>query len=113
LCATVYDAEGTALGGVFIAYTRYAAFYLHGGSTPDIAVPGAIRLLHWEAIRRLMNEGVQRYDFVGARLSDVSGTKLEAIQRFKSRFGSELVRGEIWKMDVSRSRTALYDSLNA
>ncbi len=113
VCGVVDDPRGTALGGLFVAYTRYAAFYLQGGSNENISLPGAIRLLHWEAIRRLMGEGVRQYDFVGARLSDVTGTKLESIQRFKGRFGSELVRGRLWKMDLRRGRTTFYESLNA
>ena len=112
VCAVVYDPAGQALGGLLVGYTRYSAFYLHGGSISNIELPGAIRLLHWETIRRLMAEGVRQYDFVGARLGDVTGTKLESIQRFKARFGCEMVRGQIWKMDVARRRTALYESLN-
>lgn len=45
----------------------------------------------------LKKEGVKKYDFMGARINVEIGSKLEGIQRFKSRFGGELKRGFLWK----------------
>ena len=110
LCAVVYH-ENRPLGGVFVPWTRHSGHYTHGGSGEDVHPVGAVRLLHWEVIRKLHAQGVGYYDFVGARLSSVEGTKLEFIQRFKARFGTELVRGQMWKCDVNPWKARLYDSL--
>lgn len=74
----------------------FSSYYLHGGSA---AHPhgGALNLLHWEAIKKMKERGVRYYDFVGARINPEPGTKLEGIQRFKSRFGGEMKVGYMWR----------------
>jgi aminoglycoside 3-N-acetyltransferase len=67
--------------------------------------------LHWNTIKLLKLKGVKRYDFVGARLSDVSGTKLEGIQQFKERFGAELEEGFLWKMNLNKFDIFVFDFL--
>lgn len=98
-------------GGVCIAYSTYGAYYLHGASAHTPASDGAIKFLHYWCMRTLKDQGVASYDFVGARLSDVSGTKLEGIQNFKKRFGSDLKKGYLWKKDISPFFCLIYDSL--
>jgi hypothetical protein len=98
-------------GGLFMPYTPFSSFYLYGASADKIEVTGAINYLHWETIKFLKQKGVKRYDFVGARLSDVTGTKLEGIQQFKKRFGAELEKGFLWKKDLNKSKCNLYDAL--
>ncbi|ABK19022.1 peptidoglycan bridge formation glycyltransferase FemA/FemB family protein [Syntrophobacter fumaroxidans] len=110
LCGMVYHGE-SPLGGLLIPYTRQGAYYLYGASAEEVTVAGAIKLLHWETIRLLMHHGVKRYNFVGTRLSDVCGSKLEHIQRFKSRFGGVLETGYLWKMDLLRQRARIFDFL--
>lgn len=74
----------------------FSSYYLHGGSS---AHPhgGALNLLHWEAIKKMKERGVLFYDFVGARTNPEPGSKLEGIQRFKSRFGGEMKVGYMWR----------------
>lgn len=74
----------------------FSSYYLHGGSS---AHPhgGALNLLHWEAIKKMKERGVLFYDFVGARTNPEPGSKLEGIQRFKSRFGGEMKIGYMWR----------------
>jgi lipid II:glycine glycyltransferase (peptidoglycan interpeptide bridge formation enzyme) len=110
-CAVVYH-RGVPMGGAFVPYTRYAGYYLAGGSAAEVEPSGAIKLLHWEIIKRLRAEGVAKYDFLGARLSSVQGTKLEFIQRFKARFGCELQRGYLWKLDVRRGHAMAWDAMH-
>jgi len=106
--------EDKPLGGLFMPYTRFGAFYLHGASAEKQSVNGAMSLLHWEAIRWLKAQQVRRYDFVGARLSNITGTRLEGIQQFKKRFGAELETGYLWKTDINRSKCTIFDlALNA
>jgi lipid II:glycine glycyltransferase (peptidoglycan interpeptide bridge formation enzyme) len=98
-------------GGVYIAWSKYGAYYLHGASAHTPLSDGAIKSLHYHCMCSLKQQGVARYDFVGARLSDVSGTKLEGIQNFKKRFGAELKEGYLWKKDISPFFCMAYDSL--
>lgn len=103
--------KGELQGGVCIAWSGYGAYYLHGASGNSPLSDGAIKYLHYWCMCYLKQQGAERYDFVGARLSDVSGTKLEGIQNFKKRFGSELKAGYLWKKDISPFVCAAYDSL--
>lgn len=98
-------------GGVCIAWSGYGAYYLHGASGNSPLADGAIKYLHYWCMCHLKRQGAERYDFVGARLSDVAGTKLEGIQNFKKRFGSTLEAGYLWKKDISPFVCRAYDSL--
>ncbi|MGZ3861865.1 MAG: lipid II:glycine glycyltransferase FemX [Bacteroidia bacterium] len=98
-------------GGLFIPYSNFGAFYLYGASAETKEINGAVNYLHWETIKSLKSKGVRRYDFVGARLSDVSGSRLDGIQQFKERFGSELEKGFLWKLDINKTYCNLFDSM--
>lgn len=110
ICSVVYY-KGKPQGGILMPYTTAGAYYVYGASADAIELTGAMNYLHWETVKDLKKRGVKRYDFVGARLSDVSGTKLEGIQKFKSRFGGELQVGYLWKMDLSTFRCRIFDLL--
>lgn len=85
----------------------FSSYYLHGGSA---AHPhgGALNLLHWEAIKKMKARGVKYYDFVGARTNPEPGSKLEGIQRFKSRFGGEMKVGYMWRYVNNPLKYRLY-----
>jgi hypothetical protein len=110
ICGVAYY-NGKPEGGLFGIYTMYSGHYLYGASANDIQVSGSINFLHWEAMKLLKSKGVKRYSFSGARLSDVSGTKLEGIQEFKSRFGGKLNKGYLWKADIQPAKCLLLNSL--
>jgi len=112
ICGVVYH-HGTPQGALFVLHTRRRAFYLCGGTAESVFPPGANRLLHWEAIKYCHGMGVEEYDFVGARPRDVSGTKLEHIQRFKARFGAELRQGYLWKIDLHPWLVSMYDVVSS
>lgn len=109
-CAVVYY-NGGALGALMGPKNSDGFHYLWGGSQLPTPLNGAVNYLHWHSIQQLKAEGVERYDFVGARLGDISGTKYEGIQRFKSRFGGQLVRGCLWKMDLQPWKANLYNGM--
>jgi aminoglycoside 3-N-acetyltransferase len=67
--------------------------------------------LNWTTIQLLKKKGVKRYDFVGARLSHIAGSKLEGIQQFKRRFGAELEEGFLWKKDLDIFDCMVFDEL--
>lgn len=110
LLATIYI-DGVLQGGLYLLYSEYCAFYMHGASSKNTSAQGAIRYLHYRMVCEMKNKGVKYYDFVGARLSDVSGTKYEGIQDFKRRFGSELIKGYLWKKDINPKIASSYDLL--
>ncbi|MEO6306203.1 MAG: peptidoglycan bridge formation glycyltransferase FemA/FemB family protein [Bacteroidia bacterium] len=110
ICGVAYHND-IPQGGLFVPYTKFAAFYLYGASADKVEVNGAINYLHWNTIKFLKKQNVKRYDFVGARLSDVSGTKLQGIQQFKERFGASLQKGYLWKKDINTLKCNLFDNL--
>lgn len=87
---------GAIQGVIVIPFSRHAAYYLYGGRSEE-AVPGAMHLLHWEAIRAFRLADVSMYDFVGARIDPPKGSKQEGLAVFKHRFGSRLNRGYMWR----------------
>ena len=110
LCGVSY-VDNKPQAALFIPFTQYSGYYLHGAMAEKMANPGAMDYLQWEAIRMLKAKGVKQYDFVGARLSDVKGTKLEGIQNFKKKFGGELMKGYLWKMDIDSLQCTVFDGL--
>lgn len=100
--------DGAAQGAAVIVWnTSYTAYYLHGG-TCDAPFGGAMNLLHWKAMNDMKARGVKQYDFVGARVHPQEGSKLETIQRFKSRFGASMKEGYLWKYPLKPMRYAAY-----
>ncbi len=110
LCGVCYY-NNIPQGGLFIPFSNFGSFYLYGASAESKGINGSINYLHWNTIKLLKEKGVKRYDFAGARLSDISGTKLEGIQQFKERFGSALENGFLWKKDLNKFNCLVFDLL--
>ncbi len=102
--------NGEPVGASLLAWSSYSSYYMNGGSA-EKTHSGAMNLLHWTAIQDMKRRGVKWYDFVGARINPVSGSKQEGIQRFKSRFGGELRTGFIWKYSISPFKVSLYSTI--
>ncbi len=108
LTGVVYDEEGP-VGGLFIVYTKYAAFCTHAGSCGrNSRIYGAMKHLHFEAMKTMRAAGVIRYDLVGVRISS-SNERLAGVFRFKKGFGGELKQGYLWKKDIHEKPAKLYD----
>ncbi|MCH4896289.1 peptidoglycan bridge formation glycyltransferase FemA/FemB family protein [Marinilabiliaceae bacterium JC040] len=86
---------------------KNTVYYEQGGSCIK-PFTGSGNLLHWEAIKYFKNNNCKVYDFVGARISPNKGSKLEGIQRFKSRFGGDLVKGYLWKYPINLFKYRLF-----
>ena len=80
-------------------WSKYSAYYSYGGT---IAKPssGSMNYLLWTAAMQLKSSGCNRFDFVGARLNPDPESKYAGIQAFKERFGGELIKGYLWKMNL-------------
>jgi hypothetical protein len=109
-CGVAY-VGGESVAGLFAPYNDYAAYYLFGGTAERVAINGANNLLHYEAIKRFIRHGCDHYDLVGARLGPDVSERLIGIQRFKERFGADLKKGVLWKLDLSPWRCAAFDAL--
>ncbi|HKJ34341.1 MAG TPA: peptidoglycan bridge formation glycyltransferase FemA/FemB family protein [Balneolales bacterium] len=109
-CSVAYINK-ISVGAQLTVFTNYGGYVLYAASASRISVAGAIKYMQWENIRLLKKKGVKRFDFVGTRLSNVSGTKLEGIQRFKKGFGCELESGYLWKIDLDRNISRVRDEL--
>lgn len=71
-------------------------YYMYGAS---ISRPetGATNYMHWEVVKYLKEIGVKKYSFVGCRINEDEDSKYHGIQRFKERFGGELIQGYMFK----------------
>lgn len=99
--------EGVIQGCAMIPFSNHSAYYLYGGSAAQ-PLTGAMNLLHWEAMRQFRTLGVARYDFVGVRIAPEPGSKQEGLQKFKQRFGGQLIRGYMWKYPFHPLKYRLY-----
>lgn len=100
--------DGNSIQGcAILLWDKYSSYYLHGGSASHTH-SGAMNLLHWKAILKMKERGVHYYDFVGARLNPEEGSKLEGIQRFKSRFGGPMKVGYLWRVELHPFKMRIY-----
>ncbi len=99
--------EGRVQGCAALPFSQHAAYYLYGGSATG-PVTGAMNFLHWEAMRQFRSLGVQRYDFVGARINPEKGSKQEGLLMFKERFGGRLNQGFMWKYHFRPLKSFVY-----
>lgn len=97
-------------GCAILLWDNYSSYYLHGGSASHTH-SGAMNLLQWKAMLKMKERGVRYYDFVGARLTPDPGSKLEGIQRFKSRFGGPMKVGYLWRYDIHSFKMKVYRQL--
>ena len=74
------DPSGVIHGAVYIVWNSDTAYYLLGGTDPDLRHSGASIYLIWEAIR-LMSKKVDRFDF--------EGSMIPAVERIFRSFGAK------------------------
>ncbi len=103
----IADYRGSIQGCAVVPFSKHGAYYLYGGTIPN-PLTGSMNLLQWEAMRQFSTLGIQRYDFVGARIDPNKGSKQEGLAMFKQRFGGELVQGYMWKYFFRPLTCAVY-----
>jgi lipid II:glycine glycyltransferase (peptidoglycan interpeptide bridge formation enzyme) len=94
-------------GAAVFIIDRDTSYYVYGGTAPS-PHNGAMALLHWTAMLDMKRLGLRTYDFVGARLMPLPGSKQESIQRFKARFGGMLKQGSLWKYPLRPLKYKLF-----
>lgn len=89
---------------------KQMCYYMYGAST-NKPESGSTNLLHWEVIKYLKDIEVKRYSFVGCRIDVDPDSKYHSIQRFKERFGGELVQGYMFKTILNPWKYRLFHVL--
>ena len=103
----IADFDGRPQSYAVFGFSDYCVYAIYAGNI-DNQQQGANKLLYWEAIRLFKSLGVQRYDFVGARINPEKGSKQDAINSLKRRFGSQLKQGYIWKYAIKSLPYKIY-----
>jgi len=103
------DHQGIAQSYVVFAFSDYCAYAIYAGNLAN-QHQGANKLLYWEAIRLFKQMGIQRYDFVGARIDPEKGSKQQKLNSFKKRFGATLKQGYMWKYSLHPFKYLLYSA---
>ena len=89
------------------AFSKNCAYAIYGGNLAR-QQQGANKLILWEAICWFRQLGIPRFDLVGARINPDKGSKQEAINLFKERFGASLTQGYMWKYPLRPLRALAY-----
>lgn len=76
------DGQGRIHAVLYLVWDKNSAYYLMGGSDPDLRNSGATSLLMWEAIQ-FASTVTKRFDF--------EGSMIEPIERFFRAFGARQV----------------------
>lgn len=92
---------------LIVISNKFCTYGLYAGTITK-PLYGSNYLLFWHAIKEAKLSGVKYFDFVGARINPIIGSKQEGIQIFKNHFGGELVQGFLWKMVFNKKKYKLY-----
>ena len=92
--------NGVPQSGAFFYFNKQMCYYMYGANKNNPHI-GSGNLLQWRAILDMKAAGVKKYSFVGCRINEDENSKFHGIQRFKERFGGELVQGYMFKMDYN------------
>jgi hypothetical protein len=103
----IADYQGVAQSYVVFAFSDYCAYAVYAGNIAG-QHQGANKLLYWEAIRSFKKLGIQRYDFVGARIDPEKGSKEWAINSLKKHMGAKLIQGYMWKYALRPVKSVAY-----
>lgn len=103
----IADYQGIAQSYVVFAFSNYCAYAVYAGNNAN-QQQGANKLLYWEAIRSFKKMGIQRYDFVGARIGPEKGSKEWAINSLKKHLGAKLIQGYMWKYPLRPVKSIAY-----
>lgn len=99
--------QGVLQSSVVFAFSNCCAYAVYAGNLAG-QHQGANKLIYWEAMRLFRQLEIPRFDFVGARINPEKGSKQEAINLFKQRFGAKLIEGYLWKYRLRPLKSLAY-----
>lgn len=88
--------NNTPQSAALIYYDKNMGYYMYGANA-NSPHPGSGNYLQWEIMLYLKKNGVKKYSFVGCRINEDETSKYHDIQRFKERFGGELIKSYLFK----------------
>ena len=100
--------DGEPQSGAFFYWNKQMCYYMYGANKNNPHT-GSGNLLQWRAILDMKAQGVKKYSFVGCRINEDENSKYHGIQRFKERFGGELVQGYMFKIDFNPLMRKLFN----
>ena len=111
-CAVAYKDDIPEAGAIFL-YTKAMGYYHHGASKTK-PTPGAHNYLIWDEILYLKSLGVRKICFVGYRREKEAclNSKALGIQKFKERFGGDVLLTYSFKYEFNRTKYKLYRIAN-
>ena len=99
--------QGRVQSCCLFGFSDPCAHAVYGGSIQD-QHQGVFKSILWEGICLFRSLGVRKFDFVGARIAPAKGSKQEAINVMKQRFGARLFEGYLWKYSLRQPRAWVY-----
>ena len=99
---------GEPQSGAFLNYNMQMCYYMYGANKNNPHI-GSGNLLQWKAILDMKERGIKKYSFVGCRINEDENSKYHGIQRFKERFGGELIQGYMFKIDFNPLMRKLFN----
>ncbi|TAL63093.1 MAG: peptidoglycan bridge formation glycyltransferase FemA/FemB family protein [Bacteroidetes bacterium] len=95
--------------GVIFYHTPFCIYAMYAGSVKNPA-RGSNSFLYWHtAIEKAKEEGIKKFDFVGAIINPGKESKDYQIQKFKESLGARLNQGYIWKYVISKEKYFVYN----
>ncbi len=91
-----------------IAFDEESAYSWYSG-TASRPVKGSNNFLHYQIMVDMMKMGKKYFNLVGARLNVKSGTKYEAINKFKLGFGPKIEEGYAFRVVLRPIKYTLYN----
>ncbi|MBI9068003.1 MAG: peptidoglycan bridge formation glycyltransferase FemA/FemB family protein [Salinivirgaceae bacterium] len=107
-CFVAYKTGLPQCSALILNNAKYG-YYLYAGSDSKME-PGSSNLLQYEIMKVLKNKGIEKYYLGGYRLK-AEGTKFKGVQNFKKSLGGEVVMGYLWKIDISRLKCFIYNTM--
>lgn len=107
--ALAYKDAKPQAGGIFYKNSQMS-YYMYGTSA-NHPEPGSANLLQWETMKMFKMEGVKKYSFVGCRINEDADSKYHGIQRFKERFGGDLIQGYMFRSILHPAKRKLFQLL--
>lgn len=102
--------NGEPQSGAITYWGNTEAYYMFGANIDNPHI-GSGNLLQWKLLCLYKSRGVQKYNFVGCRIGEDEDSKYHGIQRFKERFGGELVEGYMFKIVLKPMYASLWDTI--
>ncbi len=99
--------QGVVHSAVVFAFSNPCVYAVYGGNLAE-QHRGANKLIYWDAITSFRQQGVSRFDFYGARVDPLKGSKHETINALKQRFGATLIKGYMWKYPLRPLKSLAY-----